>query len=185
MDGQLEDRGDGITREAMHFRRIDCKAFRRSDGLFEVRAHLTDTKPHDFAPPSDARNVPAGEAIHDLGVTLIFGRDMVITGVETFMASFPYRTCPGGGDTLQNLIGVTLGAGWNSEVRKRLPRCDTCTHLREILTPLATVAFQAMVVERQADLDAVDASGVPTRLDSCHAYGRTRALAQKLWPEHG
>lgn len=175
---------DGIAREEMHHRRIDFRGYRRSDGQFEVRAHLTDVKPIDFTPPGDSRNVPAGSPVHDLGVAVVFGADMVITEVSTFISSHPYRQCPGGGDTLQNMVGVSIGAGWNAEIRKRLPNCDTCTHLKEILTPLASAAYQTMTVERLHLLQTRDAEGRPVKIDTCHAYGRSRELVKSLWPEH-
>lgn len=175
---------DSITREEMHHRRLDFRGYRRSDGQFEVRAHLTDRKPVDFTPPGDSRIVPAGAPVHDLGVTVVFDRSMVITRIGTFIASHPYRQCPGGGDTLQAMVGVSIGAGWNRAIRERLPSCDTCTHLREILPPLASAAYQTMTIERLHLVDARDRDGNPVKIDSCYAYGRNRELVAGLWPEH-
>jgi len=39
-----------VTRNELHFRRIDIRGFRRSDGLFEVEGRVVDRKPHDFEP---------------------------------------------------------------------------------------------------------------------------------------
>ena len=36
------------TREELHFRRIDMRGYRRSDGLLEVEGRVTDRKPTDF-----------------------------------------------------------------------------------------------------------------------------------------
>ena len=171
-----------VTREELHLRRIEFRGFRRSDGLFEVQASLTDRKPHDFTPPSGGRVVPANEAIHDHGLRVVFDADMVIRAVETFMRAYPYRECPQGGDTLQALVGLRIGPGWSSEVRRRLPAADTCTHLREMLIPLATAAFQSMHAVKVDQLDEVDAAGRPRKIDSCHAYGASRELVKRLWP---
>lgn len=175
---------DGIAREPMHHRQIDIRGSRRSDGLYEVSAHLVDSKPHDFTPPGDRRTVPAHAPIHDLGVALVFDEQMVVKAVRTFIRAYPYRPCPGGGDTLQALVGLTIGAGWNGEVRKRLPACDTCTHLKELLGPLASAAYQTMTVRRLHLLNAGNAQGKPAKIDSCHAYGASRSLVERLWPEH-
>ena len=51
---------------------------------------------------------------------------MIVHEVETFIRAYPYRECPGGGATLQALVGLRIGAGWSGEVRKRLPRA---THI--------------------------------------------------------
>ncbi|HEF4732307.1 DUF2889 domain-containing protein [Burkholderia multivorans] len=172
-----------ITREPLHTRQITFEGFRRSDGLFEIEGYLTDRKPHDFAPPSSPRVVPANEPIHDLGLRVVFDLDMVVHEVETFIRAYPYRECPGGGATLQALVGLRIGAGWSGEVRKRLPPGDTCTHLREILIPLATAAIQTVnPLRSQTLLDATDASGKPLKIDSCFAYGASRELVLQRWP---
>lgn len=175
---------EDVTREEIHHRQIDMRGYRRSDGLFEVTACLTDRKPVDFTPPGDARMIAAHAPIHDLGVTLVFDGDMIVRAVSTFIKSHPYAQCPGGGDSLQALVGLRIGAGWNSEVRKRLPSCDTCTHLKEILTPLATAAYQTMVGFRPSSLNEYDSNGKPVKIDSCYAYGASRDLVKRLWPEH-
>lgn len=177
------DRG-GITCEERHHRRIDFRGYRRSDGQYEVEGRLLDRKCHDFTPPGDTRMVKAGEAIHDMWVTLVFDAEMTITDVKTSMHSYPYLSCPGGGDTLQSLVGLRIGAGWNSEIRKRLPNCDTCTHMKEILTPLASAAYQTMTQERLHLVNARAPDGTPVKIDSCHAYSRSRSLVKKLWPDH-
>jgi hypothetical protein len=172
-----------VTREPLHTRQIHFEGFRRSDGLFEIVGQLVDRKPHDFAPPSGLRVVPANEPIHDIGVRVVFDLDMVIHAVATTLRAYPYRDCQGGGESLQALVGLRIGAGWSGEIRKRLPAGDTCTHLREILIPLATAAIQAVNPLRSRTLlDAADASGRPLKIDSCYAYGASRELVLKHWP---
>lgn len=172
-----------VTREALHVRRIEFQGFRRSDGLFEVEGHLTDQKPHDFTPPSGLRVVPANDFIHDIGLQVVFDLDMVVHAVSTFIRAYPYRECPGGGESLQALVGLRIGAGWSGEVRKRLPAGETCAHLREILIPLATAAIQAVnPLRAHRLLDATDANGKPRKIDSCYAYGASRELVRQHWP---
>ncbi|KWF68725.1 hypothetical protein WT57_00215 [Burkholderia pseudomultivorans] len=174
---------DAVTREPLHTRRIAFEGFRRSDGLFEIEGHLTDRKPHDFAPPSGVRVVPANDPIHDIGLCVVFDLDMVIHAVSTFIRAYPYRECPGGGASLQALVGLRIGAGWSGEVRKRLPPGETCAHLREILIPLATAAIQTVnPLRARGLLEATDASGKPLKIDSCYAYGASRELVRQHWP---
>ena len=172
---------EAVTREEMHWRSIDMRGYRRSDGLYEVEARLTDRKTRDFDPPSGGRFVAAGDTIHDHGVRLVFGADMVIREVGTAIRAYPYRECGGGGDVLQGMVGVRIGPGWNSELRKRLPSGDTCTHLKELLGPLATTAMQTMFAVR-AELNERDATGRPRKIDSCYAYGASRELVAQQWP---
>jgi hypothetical protein len=169
-----------ITREELHHRRIDMRSWRRSDGLFEIEGRVTDQKPFDFRPPSDERVVKANELIHNLGIRLVFDTERVIREVSTFSDAFPYEDCSGGGASLQALVGLRIGAGWSAEVRKRLPTSDTCTHLREMLLPLASAVFQSMAP--YADNAVVDAQGKPLIIGSCHAYGASRKIVLRRWP---
>ena len=179
-----ESAAETITREEIHQRQIDMRGYRRSDGLYEASAALADRKTSDFTPPGGARLVRAQSPIHDLGVTLVFDKAMIVREVHTFIRSHPYAPCQGGGDTLQALVGMHIGPGWNTEVRKRLPPGDTCTHLKELLGPLASTAFQTMVTERPSALEERDESGKPRKIDSCHAYGASRDLVRTLWPAY-
>ena len=83
-------------REELHSRRIDMRSFRRADGLYMVEGRVVDRKPHDFS-SIGGRNVPAGEAIHNMGVRLVFDDQMVVREVETFTEAAPYAQCPAGG----------------------------------------------------------------------------------------
>lgn len=174
---------DDITREELHFRRIDFRGFRRSDGLFEVEANLTDSKPFDFQPPSREKKIRAGELIHDHVVRVAFGEDMVIREISALMRTWPYKDCPQGGDILQAMVGVRIGPGWNAEIRKRLPPGETCTHLKDMLVALASAAYQAIYSVGTGDRDQVDANGRPRKIDSCYAYGASRELVLRYWPE--
>lgn len=171
-----------VTREELHRRSIDLRGFRRSDGLFEVEARLTDRKTHDFAPLSGGRHVAAGDTIHDHGLRVVFGADIVIREISTDMRASPYRECLGGGDTLQAMVGVRIGPGWNGELRKRLPAGDTCTHLKEMMIPLASAAFQLIYSVRTSNVIEVNAEGRPRKIDSCYAYGASRELVALQWP---
>jgi hypothetical protein len=182
-EAPIPDSTDEVIREPLHTRNISFEGFRRSDGLFEIVGRLTDRKPYDFAPPSGPRVVPANEPIHDIGLRVVFDLDLVIHAVATTMNAYPYRDCHGGGESLQALVGLRIGAGWSGEVRKRLPSGETCTHLREILIPLATAAIQAVnPLRSQTLLDATDANGKPLKVDSCYAYGASRELVLQRWP---
>ncbi len=184
MDNDMDSLPDGVTREALHRRQIDFQGFRRSDGLFEIHGHITDRKTHAFALPSSDRTVPAGSPIHDMRIIIVFDAEMIIREVRTNISAYPYSPCPGGGDSLQALIGARIGRGWNNEVRNRLPACDTCTHLREMLAPLASAAFQTMTSLYAARRrDEGEGSGPPMKVDSCYAYGASRDLVKRLWPE--
>ena len=172
-----------VTREEMHLRRIDMRGYRRSDGLFEVEGRVTDTKPEDFVPGGVGATVPAGQPIHDMGVRLVFDADMVVRDVIPFMDSTPYPACLGGGLALRSMIGLSIGNGWSKEVRARLGGARSCTHLMEILIPMATTAFQTMTVERRDRPEPLDETGRPRKIDTCYAYAAHQEPVRQRWPE--
>jgi DUF2889 family protein len=172
-----------VTREELHFRRIDMRGWRRSDGLYEVEGRVTDRKPGNYFLPRAGREVPAGEAVHDMGVRLVFDDQMRVHGVETFTDAAPYAICPEGGRALQSLVGLRMVSGWNKEVRQRLAGARSCTHLVELLTPMATVAFQSLSVVNRDRIDRRDVTGRPVKVDSCYAYGAEREVVLRYWPE--
>lgn len=172
-----------MTREELHVRRIDMRGYRRSDGLYEIEGRVTDRKPYDFVPGGGGRAVPANEAIHDMGVRLVFDDEMVVREVHTFSEAYPYADCPAGGTALQSLIGLRMASGWTREVRSRLDGGRSCTHLMELLTPLATAAIQSLSIVRKDRPEPLDANGRPRKIDSCYAYAAERELVKIHWPE--
>ena len=59
-------------REPIHHRRIDCRGYRRKDGLWDIEGHLTDVKSDPFPntfrgeiKPGEPRKGPVTRASHD------------------------------------------------------------------------------------------------------------------------
>ena len=173
-----------ITRNELHFRNIDMRGYERSDGLFEVEGRLVDRKQHDMESLSGGRRVSAGDPIHDMGVRITFDKMMLVHAVETFTDAAPYAVCPAGGDALQTLVGLSMTKGWSRHVSERLSGARSCTHLMQLLMPMATVAFQSMYPSRRAAQTAVDPTGRPLKIGSCYAYGARSPVVKQLWPEY-
>ncbi|WP_029001040.1 DUF2889 domain-containing protein [Azohydromonas australica] len=175
---------DAVSREELHFRRIDMRGYRRSDGLFEIEGRVVDRKPHEFTPASGGKTVAAHQPIHDMGVRLVFDDRMLVHDVQTFTSAAPYEVCPEGGRALQSLKGLRMISGWSREVRSRLGGARSCTHLMELLIPMATTAFQSMSTVHAGRPDVLDANGRPVKIDSCYAYGAERELVKMRWPQY-
>ena len=173
-----------ITREELHFRRIDMRGFQRSDGLFEVEGRVTDRKPRDFVPASGGPAKPAGEPVHDMGVRLVYDEQLRVHEVHTFTNAAPYGHCPEGGRALQSIKGLRMTSGWSKEVRNRLRGATSCTHLMELLIPMATTAFQSLSELGLTRVERTDNTGRPVKIDSCYAYGAQRELVLRRWPEY-
>src|SRR4051812_22484359 len=63
------------ARREAHHRIIDMRAYSREDGLYDVEAHLVDTKPFPYVRLSSPQPTPAGHALHDLWVRLTVADD--------------------------------------------------------------------------------------------------------------
>lgn len=172
-----------LHREELHHRRIDLRAFRRSDGLLDIEARLVDTKGHPFRRQLAAADIPPGEPLHDIVVTLVVDPQLVVQDVRANMATTPFDICPGATAALSALRGESLGAGWNRRVRELLARDQACTHIVELLGPMATTAHQALAPERLAALNADGSDALRQRkVGSCYAYAAERPVVAQLWP---
>ena len=178
----MSDTNDDVTREELHFRRIDMRGWRRSDGLFEVEGRVIDRKPHAFKSPSGFKVIPANEPLHDMGVKLVFDENMLVHDVVAFTTSAPYADCFGAGNALQTIKGLHISGGWSREVSRRLGGTQSCTHLMQLLIPLGTTAFQSLTTVRLDRPDALKDDGKPVKVDSCYAYSAERGVVMHRWP---
>ncbi|MBB3181111.1 DUF2889 domain-containing protein [Variovorax sp. Sphag1AA] len=135
---------DPVSRRGVHHRIIDMQAFAREDGLFDVEAHLVDTKPFEFLRLSSPDPVPAGHALHDLWIRMTVTGDYTVRAIEAASDVTPYAICKEAENTLSVLVGERLVRGWSSKVKERLRGAASCTHLMEMLIPLATTALQGI-----------------------------------------
>ena len=170
-------------RTELHLRRIEMRGFTRDDGLYEVEGRLIDTKPVDITIVGGGKDVPAHSPVHDLGVRLVFDAGMVVREVASFSQATPFASCSGGGEALKVLVGLRIGNGWGRELRARLPSDSVCTHLKELLAPMATTALQSLVEERKRQPDRVNEQGRPLRIGSCFAYAADSELVRIRWPQ--
>jgi hypothetical protein len=171
-----------VAREEVHLRRIELRGYRRVDGLYDVEARMTDTKTEELV-VEGARPIAPGDRIHDMWVRLVVDADLTVVDIMASTDAAPFAVCDEAPRTLQTLKGQRIGPGWSKVIRERLGGRHGCTHLRELLQPLATVAFQSLYEVRKHRPDAVDASGKPRKIDSCYAYAGDRELVRNRWPE--
>ncbi len=172
------------SRKEIHQRIIDMKAYARDDGLYDVEAHLVDRKPFTAVRFATQQPVPAGQPRHDLWVRLTVDEQLVVQGVEAASDVTPYDVCKEAESSLSAMIGVPIASGWSAKVKERLRGSASCTHLMEMLIPLATTALQGIRgLDSKKNL-AVDDNGVPRKLETCHAYSRSSEVVKMIWPEH-
>ena len=175
-------------REHCHTREIACRGYRREDGLWDIEGHLVDTKPYEFA--SEYRGVtPSGSAVHDMWIRLTIDDDMVIHACEASMDSQPYTVCSAITPNFGKLAGIKIARGWIRQANRAVGGVHGCTHLRELLRPIATTAFQTIYgmkikAARDAGLSRpAPNSGRPRHLNACHAYREDGDIVRETFPE--
>lgn len=177
-----------------HYRRIACDGYRREDGLWDIEAHLVDTKPFDLPNRDRAGGqIDTGEPLHEMWLRVTVDETMLIHAVEAVTDAGPFAICPRITGNFRRLEGERIGPGWRRRVRELLGGAEGCTHLRELLTPLATTAFQAIYGSGYADTSRAgkqqqDGDGgrdlVKFLIGSCHALAPDSEVVRDFWPRH-
>lgn len=177
------------ARKLEHLRDISLRGYVREDGLVDIEAHLTDTKTYGF--PSEHRGqVGPGDPIHGMWLRMTINEDMLVVACEAVSDHTPFAVCPGATPNFAHLAGLTIGPGFNRAVNERVGGVLGCTHLREVLAQMGTVAFQTMWPlrhRRQSAQRKAEAEGAPRKrpmlLGTCHAYAPNSPVVRKKWPE--
>ena len=167
-------------RAPLHHRAIDLRGYRRADGLFDIEARLTDTKGYAVDNRWRGRLVP-GTAIHDMWLRLTVDDGLTVVAVTAVTDAAPFPVCDAITPAFRRLEGVTIGPGWRREVAKRLDGVKGCTHLVELLAPLATVAMQTILPVRDGGRTP-DPERPPGHLDTCHALRRDGPVVREHHP---
>lgn len=174
-----------VERTPVHRRRIECRGFRRADGLWDIEGHMTDVRDSDTTLRVEERVVKAGEPIHEMSVRLTVDDNLTVVAIEAAMDAYPTGGCAGAVDPMQSLVGLRIAPGWTNAVKERLNGPLGCTHLMELMWPVATTAYQTLSMLRIDKLLAPAQPGKrPAKIDSCWAYSAEREIVQRFWPEY-
>ncbi|PWC34442.1 DUF2889 domain-containing protein, partial [Azospirillum sp. TSO35-2] len=151
-----------------------------------------DVKSYGFH--TDERgHLDPGTPIHQMWMRLTIDDQLTVKAVEAVTQDSPYRACGTITPRFQELVGLRVGPGWTRAVKDRLGGPKGCTHLVELLGPLATTAFQTVypILAREAAErakaagTAVPADGKrPALLNMCHIFDSGGAVVRKHWPAH-
>ena len=181
------------SRQLLHTRNITCLCFHRDDGLWEIEGRLTDRKDYSFE-NENRGEVDAGEPVHDMWLRVTLNDNLFITNVEASTDASPYTICPEITKNFSLLKGLTIGPGWRKAVKNKVGGIHGCTHLVELLGPIATTAYQTIFSEKaqtfkkykspqsKTKMVSEEERYKPRLLNTCHAFGESSSVVKKRWP---
>jgi hypothetical protein len=169
------------ARRPLHTRTIRLDGFQRPDGLYDVEARLTDVKHYDLPAVEGREALPAGEPMHDLVAAMTVDAQGTIRAFDAGAEASPHPSCAGGAANFSRLVGLTIGQGFLKQAAERVGGTEGCTHLRELLQQMATVAFQSMREARVAGYDA-SPQRRPPLIDSCRAWAASGEWVRVRFP---
>ncbi|WP_339777926.1 DUF2889 domain-containing protein [uncultured Thalassospira sp.] len=181
-------------REHIHTRKITCTGYRRADGLWDIEGHITDVKTYGFA-NYDRGEIPAGVPIHQMWLRITVGNDMVITDAEAVTDHAPFAACGEIAPNYKKLVGLKIGTGLKRQIRERVGGIHGCTHLTELMGPVATTAFQTIFPIRAREAaekqQRQEQEGMATPrkrenplVNSCHGWRSDGAAVKRIAPDN-
>jgi hypothetical protein len=168
-----------VERKLLHTRRVRYEGYKRADGLWDIEAHLTDIKNHDYQLKTGVRR--AGQPVHSMWLRVTIDRNYNIIDASASLEAVPY---PGGCETIapayRKLVGLNLVKGFRKKSRELLGGVRGCTHLTEMLAGMPTAAIQSFAGEMKEEQDD---GTKPFQLDQCHALETTTDTVKKWYPK--
>jgi hypothetical protein len=113
------------ARTLSHTRAVTYHGYRRDDGLWDIEAHLHDSKPAPYEVPGEKKWAP-NEAIHDMSIRLTVNAQLVVQDIAVAMPSTPHDDCVSTQAPMQAMIGCSLTSGWRKAIEERLGREKGC-----------------------------------------------------------
>ena len=135
------------ARSQLHTRQITCSGFKREDGLYDIEGEMRDHKHYDF-PSKLHGTVAAGQPYHHMKVRITLNAALEVVGAEAVTLQGPYAICPQAADNIRHLVGLAIGPGWKRKVHRAIGGAQGCTHITELLGPMATTAFQTIFADK-------------------------------------
>jgi hypothetical protein len=168
-----------VERELRHTRRVRYEGYKRADGLWDIEAHLLDTKSHDYQLKTGVRR--AGQPIHEMWLRVTIDRNLTILDAVASSDAVPYPGgCEGIAPVYRKLIGLNLMRGFRKAAWGLLGSVKGCTHLTELLGGLPTAAIQSFAGDMKEERDD---GRKPFQLDQCHALETTTETVKRWYPK--
>ena len=167
-----------VERTRMHVRSVQLDGYKRVDGHWDIEAHLSDIKDHDYTLSS--KTIASGDAVHDMRVRVTIDSKMNIVDALACTDAMPYEgMCDSIHPDYSKLVGLNLFNGFRKAVKVLFGATRGCSHITEMLMYLPTTALQTFASDVR---DNEDSGHKPYQLDKCHALDSHSDAVQRYYP---
>jgi hypothetical protein len=165
---------DLITGNPLHSRSIEMNTYVLDDRTILVEGWLREDR---FQPVYDLTGTKIGKGpVHHMAIRLkLGGAPPTILDAEAEMVHVPLECCRSTLETIQQVIGLEIRAGFKKKLRALMGGERGCTHLTHLLTVMSQAVFQGNVAHQRqhrrplpGSIDAVE--GIDVLLGSCRAW---------------
>lgn len=175
---------ESAARKPAHTRVVTCQGYERDDGLWDIEGRIVDTKPYRFQNRDRGGWIEADEALHDMSIRLTINLDLEVLDADAVIDFSPYNYCRAVAPIARNLIGLKIAPGFTQKSKLAMGANLGCTHLTELLGPVATTAIQTIASARSRLREQDHKPQSPAFLDTCHTYASDSPVVKLHWPEH-
>ena len=178
---------ENVKRKLLHNRNVSLKGYIRDDKLFEIEAELIDTKNYNFQ-NHDRGTIKKDEPIHQMKIKLVLDNNLNILDAEAKTENSPYSICKNANSNFKKIIGLQIKSGWRREITKLIGGTNGCTHINELLSSVATAAFQTIYPYKSKQKNENKTilnnnQKKPLLLGTCHAFNAKSEVVKRLWPK--
>lgn len=173
------------NRKLAHTRVVTCKGYEREDGLWDIEGEIIDTKPFPIPNKDRGGAIKPGEPLHGMSIRLTIDREMLVHDAQCNIDYVPFHYCNQTAEVIKQLIGLRIASGWTQKTKEIMGGTKGCTHLLELLGPIATTAFQTIVTaENKYDpATSHQLKEAPGFLDKCFTLSAKSPVVQEHWPQ--
>jgi hypothetical protein len=170
-------------RRLQHTRQITCQGYEREDGLWEVEGRISDVRTWSQPRVQGANARAGGESLHLMSLRLTLNESFEIVAAVAVTHQSPYGDCQAINPAYEQLVGLRIEAGFSQAVKTRLRGALGCTHLTDLIGPMATTALQTMrpLMQRRLLERGQSLPDGPAQMDSCFALRSGGEAALIRW----
>ena len=148
---------------------------------------MTDTKTYPIR-NNWRGQLEIGEPLHEMLIRITIDDDFFIQDVCANTENSPFEICPEIAPVYKSLVGIQMGPGWRKAIRQKVGGVRGCTHLTELLFPMATVAMQTIWPLQSKNKSGKEpnqkSTSTPTVLNTCHAWESNSPVVKENAPKY-